>query len=230
MTLASIPITPTQLPNGLPGLEPGDHLDQPTFHERYKAMPEHIRAELIGGVVYMPSPVKAAHGEVHGDLVTWLKLYKSATPGTRAFDNATQILGEDSEPQPDAAMIIIGGATREDEEGFLVGAPELAAEVALSSESYDLHSKKADYERYGIGEYLVAVLRLGRVVWFVREGKEFVEMPPDADGFYRSRIFKGLWLDPAALLGGNTRRMQEVLNQGLASAEHTAFVTSLSNR
>jgi Uma2 family endonuclease len=228
MALASMPKTPAQLPNGLPGLEPGDHLDQPTFHERYKAMPEHVRAELIGGVVYMPSPVKAAHGEVHGELVTWLKLYKAATPGTRAFDNSTQILGEDSEPQPDAALIVVGGGTREDAEGFLVGPPELAAEVALSSESYDLHSKKADYERYGIGEYLVVVLRLKRVIWFVREGGVFVEMPPDADGIYRSRAFKGLWLDPAALLAGDTGRLQAVLAQGLASPEHAAFVASLT--
>jgi Uma2 family endonuclease len=160
--------------------------------------------------------------------VTWLNLYKAATLGTRAFDNSTQILGEDSEPQPDAALIVVGGSTREDAEGFLVGPPELAAEVALSSESYDLHSKKADYERYGIGEYLVVVLRLRRVIWFVREGGGFVEMPPDADGIYRSRIFKGLWLDPAALLAGDTGRAQSVLNQGLGSPEHAAFVASLA--
>jgi hypothetical protein len=33
----------------LPLVEAGDHLDQVTFHERYKAMPEAFRAELIGG-------------------------------------------------------------------------------------------------------------------------------------------------------------------------------------
>lgn len=227
MTLASVPKTPAKLPNELPELQPGDHLDQPTFHERYQAMPKHVRAELIGGVVYMPSPAKAVHGETHGELVTWLKLYKAATPGTRAFDNATQILGEDSEPQPDAALIVVGGTAGVNDDGYLVGPPELAAEIALSSESYDLHSKKADYERYGVGEYLVVVLRLGRAIWFVRDGARFVEMPPDTDGIYRSRIFKGLWLDPNALLAADTRRLQEVLNQGLTSPEHATFVASL---
>jgi Uma2 family endonuclease len=193
-------------------------------------MPRHVRAELIGGVVYMPSPVKVEHGDVHGELVTWLKLYKAATPGTRAFDNATQILGQDSEPQPDASLVIVGGATNVDDAGYLVGPPELAAEVALSSESYDLHSKKADYERYGVGEYLVIVLRLGRVIWFVRAAERFVEMPPDSDGIYRSRIFKGLWLDPTALLRADTRRLQEVLNQGTNSPEHAAFAASLPQR
>ena len=35
----------------IPSLEPGDHLDQKTFHARYEAIPENVRAELIGGVV-----------------------------------------------------------------------------------------------------------------------------------------------------------------------------------
>ena len=44
----------------LPPLVNGDHLDQKTFHERYEAMPE-VRAELIGGIVYMSSPQKMRH-------------------------------------------------------------------------------------------------------------------------------------------------------------------------
>src|SRR6202035_5074153 len=46
----------------LPPLVNGDHLDQKTFHERYEAMPE-VRAELIGGIVYiMSSPQRNRHG------------------------------------------------------------------------------------------------------------------------------------------------------------------------
>ncbi len=40
----------------------GQRLDQPTFHALYEAMPPGTRAELIDGVVYMPSPVSDAHG------------------------------------------------------------------------------------------------------------------------------------------------------------------------
>lgn|GEM_PF-2507776 len=49
---------PTALPqvSPLPLLEAGDHLDQPTFHQRYAAMPASFRAELIAGVVFVPSP------------------------------------------------------------------------------------------------------------------------------------------------------------------------------
>jgi len=46
------------LPPRLPPLENGDRLDQKSYHERYEAMPEHVRAELIGGIVYMASPQK----------------------------------------------------------------------------------------------------------------------------------------------------------------------------
>ena len=35
----------------------GQRLDQPTFHALYEAMPPGTRAELIDGVVYMPSPL-----------------------------------------------------------------------------------------------------------------------------------------------------------------------------
>ena len=49
----------------LPPLEAGDHLDQATFHARYEAMPPDFRAELIGGVVFVPSPLRSEHGESH---------------------------------------------------------------------------------------------------------------------------------------------------------------------
>jgi hypothetical protein len=41
----------------------GQHLDQPTFHERYEAMPPATRAELVGEVVYIPSPMRLDHGD-----------------------------------------------------------------------------------------------------------------------------------------------------------------------
>ena len=40
-----------------PPLIAEQRLDRATFHERYCAMPPGVRAELINGVVHMPSPV-----------------------------------------------------------------------------------------------------------------------------------------------------------------------------
>jgi Uma2 family endonuclease len=223
------PGRPHVMPEILP-LEPGDQLDQKTFHARYEVMPDHVKAELIGGVVYMPSPPKVCHGRPHGRLMGWLLLYQEATPGTDVLDNATTILGKDSEPQPDASLIILpecGGQTREDEEGYLSGPPELVAEVASSSAAYDLHSKRRDYERAGVREYLVLVVHEAQAVWFVRRGQGFEPLQPGADGIFRSELFSGLWLDADALFRGDTVRLHDVLRQGLASPEHARFVESL---
>jgi Uma2 family endonuclease len=221
-----------RLPSAIP-LEPGDYLDQKTFHARYEAMPRHIKAELIEGVVYMPSPLKLDHGDVHGEVVAWLKLYKAATPGTRAADNATTILGQYSEPQPDANLLILpeyGGQTTVSPDGFIVGSPELLAEIASSSQSYDLHTKRRDYDRAGVQEYVVVLLREQRIVWFVRRQGALTELDPGPDGIFRSEFFGGLWLDAAALLQCDTLRVQQVLQQGLASTDHARFLDRLKPR
>lgn len=215
----------------LPALENGDYLDQKTFHARYEAMPPGTRAELIGGIVYMPSPLKPPHGRMHARLMSWLGDYEEATPGVEVYDNTTAILGEKSEPQPDAYVIIApdrGGQMRLNEDEYLEGAPEMIAEVASSSESIDLHAKRADYERAGVKEYLVVALRKSRVYWFVLRGGKYEELAPGPDGVFRSEVFPGLWLDPAALLRRDSHRVKEVLEQGLATPEHAAFVAKLA--
>jgi Uma2 family endonuclease len=231
----SSPPTTTQPPGpppALPALEPGDCLDQKTFHARYEAMPEDARAELIGGVVHMPSPLKRPHGRMHVRVIHWLSEYRLATPGTETYDNTTNILGPESEPQPDACLLIApekGGQTRV-EDDYVFGPPELVVEVASATESIDLHAKKNDYEKAGVREYVVVVLRQAEVHWFVRRGGAFGELAPAPDGSLRSEVFPGLWLDPQALLRGDMSRVLEVLRAGLASPEHGAFVAHLAGQ
>src|SRR5437660_1384280 len=158
-------------PPGLPPLENGDRLDQKTFHVRYEAMPSDVRAELIGGIVYMASPQKKRHARSQASLAWWLGEYETATPGTEVLVNSTSILGPKSEPEPDACLLILpehGGQSREDKDGYLNGAAELNAEVSWATESIDLHRKKSDYEQAGVREYLVVALRQQKVFWFVR--------------------------------------------------------------
>jgi Uma2 family endonuclease len=215
----------------LPPLEAGQRLDQRTFHERYEAMPPNTKAELVAGVVYMPSPLSDDHGEPDNDVSGWLFLYKVSTPGLRSPNNATVKLDELGEPQPDCQLRIpseLGGQTHLDEKHFIKGAPELVVEIARSSRSFDLKQKKADYERAGVLEYLVVELDPNRVHWFVRRGNRFKNLLPGPDGIYRSSVFPGLSLDAEALFAEDRRRLIEVLNQGLATAEHAAFVARLA--
>ncbi len=116
----------------LPLLEAGDHLDQTTFHALYKKMPASLHAELIGGVVRVPSPLSQEHGLSHALMMAWLVNYAIATPGTQAGDNMTTILGNTSEPQPDGALLVAptaGGQTHISEDGYTTGLPELIVEV-----------------------------------------------------------------------------------------------------
>jgi Uma2 family endonuclease len=215
---------------GLPPLVDGERLDQPTFHARYEAMPRGIKAELIGGIVHMPSPAKRPHSGMQFKLIRWMAEYEYATPGTSGHDNGSCILDEQREPQPDLYLMIVpecgGQANYRDD--WLIGAPELVVEVADSSEGIDLHAKKADYERAGVREYVVVALRQALVFWFVHRAGAFAPLPPNADGILCSEVFPGLWLDAAAFLRGDHRRVLEVLRQGLATPAHAAFVARLA--
>jgi hypothetical protein len=80
-------------PRAFPPLENGQHLDQPTFHERYQAMPEGTWAELVGGVVYTPSPVSLDHAEQDDNVGGWLFHYKLSTKlFTRDLDRLIRVL------------------------------------------------------------------------------------------------------------------------------------------
>jgi Uma2 family endonuclease len=143
-------------------------------------------------------------------------------------DNPTVRLDEHNEPQPDACLFIDPkGQARIGEEGYIEGPPELMAEVASSSVSHDLHAKKKVFERFGVKEYIVWRVLDGEVDWFVARAGEFVTLP-SLEGVVRSEVFPGLWLDVPALVGGDLRRVLSVLQQGLASAEHAAFVRKLA--
>jgi hypothetical protein len=216
-----------------PPLVHGQRLDQKAFHERYEAMPPHVRAELIGGIVYMSSPQKKPHGRSQTVLDHWLGEYEANTPGVEAMTGSTTILGAESEPQPDGIMIILpnfGGRTWEDEQEYLHGPAELLAEISDATEAFDLKAKKIDYESAGVLEYLVVALRLKNVFWFVRSRGKFKEMKAGPDGILRSKVFPGLWLDPDALLRRDRQTLLAVLRQGLASPEHANFVKKLEQR
>ncbi len=220
------------LDNGIPPLEAGDRLSRAEFERRYKAMPHLKRAELIEGVVYVPSPVRLMrHGAPHFDIVGWLAIYKAATPGVIGADNTSTRLDLDNEPQPDAVLLIdpaYGGQARISPDDYVEGAPELVAEVASSSVSYDLTDKLKVYRRNGVREYIVWRVLDRQIDWFVLREGEFVRLSPDEGGLYRSEVFPGLWLEPTALVGGDTMTVFAALQRGLASAEHSVFVARLN--
>jgi Uma2 family endonuclease len=236
MSVSTRPVKPPEpisepARDSIPPLEYGDRLTRAEFERRYDAMPHLKKAELIEGEVYAPSPVgQRRHGHPHTRLVNWLANYETETPGVEAGENSSVRLDVDNEPQPDACLFILpehGGQARISEDDYIEGAPELVAEVASSSVSFDLGKKMNVYRRSGVREYVVWRVRDRAVDWFVNREGSFERLAPSADGILRSTVFPGLWLDPAALVQGEKARVKAVLEQGVSSSEHADFVAKL---
>jgi Uma2 family endonuclease len=212
-----------------PKLQNGDHLTRAEFERRYEADPRLKKAELIDGVVFMPSSVRySRHGKPHFMTIGWLSYFTAATPGVEGGDNASLRLDLASEPQPDAFLLILpkaGGQARIDAEDYVLGAPELIAEITASSISYDLHEKLRVYQRNGVKEYVVWRVEDRVIDWYVLRQDHFEPLP--ATEVYQSTVFGGLCLDHQALIRGDLARVLQVLNVGLASPEHAAFVQRL---
>jgi Uma2 family endonuclease len=215
----------------LPPLEPGDRLTRVEFERRYDAMSDLKKAELIQGIVYMPSPLRfRRHGEPNRHLSAWLGVYQAATPGVRGADNASVRLDMDNEPQPDSLLLIdpkCGGQASISEDDYIEGSPELVAEISSSSVSYDLGDKLQVFRRHGVQEYIVWRVLDREIDWFVAREGRFATLSLDDDHWYKSEVFPGLWLDVPAMLRSDLATVLAVLQQGLQSPEHAAFVERL---
>lgn len=221
------PRSPALLP-----LQDGEHLSRAEFERRYEAMPELKKAELIEGVVQMPSPVRfQQHGRPHGRLYYWLATYELATSGCASALAASVRLDLTNEPQPDALLFIQpdhGGSVQISADDYIERAPELVAEVSASTLQFDLDAKFQAYERNQVREYLVWKVAERQIDWFVNRVTGFEPLTRDANGILRSEAFPGLWLDPVALAEKDDMpRVLQVLQQGLATPEHDVFIERL---
>lgn len=215
-------------------LTAGERLSRDEFFERWERLPNLKRAELIGGIVYMPSPLSWTHSFGETGVIFWLRSYSSQTPGCEAGAHASWFMLEDM-PQPDAYLRIrseYGGQSGLDRKygDYPEGAPELITEVCVSSAAHDLGPKLKLYERAGVKEYVAVVMKSPTIIWHKLEQGKFRAVQPDSDGVFRSAVFPGLWLDAEALLHENDLRLLEVLNQGLRTPEHEEFVRALAAR
>jgi len=215
-------------------LQNGDRLTRSEFERRYNAMPTTKKAELIEGVVYMPSPVNhKAHGEPHANLLTMLGVYRIGTLGTELSDSATVRLDLDNEPQPDILLRIqkaAGGSSIVDKDGYIQGSPEFIAEIANSTASYDMHDKLNAYRRNGVQEYLVWLVKDQQIRWYHLEKGEYQQLEQDDQGVVKSHALSGLWLNTKALLDDDLGAALATVQAGLQSPEHQAFVNQLQEK
>ena len=222
-----MPMAAAKLP---PPLRDGDCLTREEFLRRWDAMPEMKRAELIGGIVYMASPVSNIHRSYQARLNGWLWCYAAATPGCDLGSTGTWLMPGGDVPQPDLDLRILperGGQSRM-EGKYPAGAPELIVEVSYTTSVRDAGEKLRLYERSGVREYLIAQPERKQLNWRESVNGRYREIAPDIDGWLRSRVFPGLWLDPAALWDGNLPGLAAAIQKGAATIEHTEFVRKLA--
>ena len=204
-------------PDIRPELESGDRLTRDEFHRRYCRRPDIRKAELVNGVVYVPSPARwGKHGKHQSIVQWWLGTYVIDHPKIGVGDNDTVYLSTDDEVQPDAFLFRLTGSNKGaqvTEDGYIVGAPELVVEVAASSASYDLHDKKEAYRRAGVLEYITWRVLDEAIDWFRLVNGEYVLIQPDADGMIESSVFPGLRLDVTAMLSGDRARVLAALRK-----------------
>lgn len=217
----------------IPPLEDGQRLSRAEFERRYEATPEHVKAELIQGVVYMASPVSAEHGIPDGRLIVWLGNYATATPGTEFSVNSTVRLDDENEPQPDSFLFVLpeyGGTARVSADSYVEGTPELIVQISATTTWLDLGPRLQAYARSGVREYIVWRTRLGVIDWFVLRQGQYVPLTPDAAGIIRGEAFPGLWLSVPAALRRDLAGVNAILQQGLQSPEQARFVAELQAR
>jgi Uma2 family endonuclease len=215
-----------------PPLQAGDRLTRDEFLRRWEEHPEIKFAELIGGIVYMPSPLSRKHGVTDSLAATWLGFYHAHTPGTEAATNVTTMMEGDETPQPDEYLRILpeyGG--RSSNEGLYVGgSPELLTEISVSSASIDMNQKFDLYERMGVLEYVAILLYEQEIRWHRLIGKGFQRVAPAKGMVWHSKVFPGLWLNGKAMLANDAAKVLATLQTGLRSPEHAAFVKKLAKK
>lgn len=179
----------TKAPKRVPALQNGDRLSVSEFELRYQSMEGCKKAELINGVVYMPSPVSIdSHGEQHFNLVGWLFSYRAHTPGVQGGDNATLKLPIGmNQPQADACLRIrpeCGGQSKS-KDGYVIGGVELVGEIAASTVSFDLNEKILAYEENAVREYIVWRVEDDEIDWFHLKSGVYHPLALTKNGLYK---------------------------------------------
>jgi hypothetical protein len=121
---------------------------------------EDDRIELLDGQLYVMSPI----GSEHAACVRRLDriFQRRAEPEALVSAQNPVVLGEDSEPEPDLALL----SPRDDDYAAHHPRPEdvlLLVEVADSTEAFDRSTKLSLYAQAGIPEYWVVSLSDGHV-------------------------------------------------------------------
>lgn len=172
-----------------------------TAKDFFRRAPEDRKAELIDGVMIMPSPPTDAHERLQIFLLRLIGEFAEQFGLGEVRGSRTAVeLAEDQAPEPDMLFVAQERANIITDEGVF-GAPDLVVEVlSASTASYDRGAKFRAYERAGVRElWLVDPYGPAGTEFYQRQGNHFKPVMPDAAGVVHSVALPGLKLKTAWL-------------------------------
>lgn len=162
--------------------------------DEYLALPDDgFRYELVNGVVLVSPNASVTHQRAAGTIFVQIANYLQQHHGGEVLYETDVRLAPDLVYRPDIVYYTAARAAKLRKR--LGGAPDLIVEV-LSPESgpMDLRTKREDYERYGVGQYITIDSETGEVRSFVLQGAKFAESVVEGTRL-RCDVIPGLVLD-----------------------------------
>jgi Uma2 family endonuclease len=157
---------------------------------------EDQKADLINGVIYMPSPENTDDNELFIWLVTVINLFVRRNKLGQIYGSRVALrLAEKHGPEPDIAFVRTENMERVTR-GGVEGPADLAIEiVSPDSVERDYYLKRELYEEYGISEYwIIDEMDQSVTQLRLRQGK-YRQVRPHK-GEIHSQVMTGFWLRP----------------------------------
>ncbi len=175
-----------------------------TAKDFFRRAPEDRKAELIDGVLIMPSPPSDQHERLQIFLLRLIGEYAERFDLGEVRGSRTAVeLAEDQAPEPDILFVAKERAGIIRDEGVF-GSPNLVVEVlSASTAANDRGAKFRAYEHAGVGElWLIDPYGPAGTEFYQRQGTTLKPVMPDADGVVHSTTLPGMklrlaWLWPA---------------------------------
>jgi len=194
------------------------HEELVTFDRFYELVDENVKADLLDGQIIRDSPAIPRHGftatwlsRLIGDYAEVLDL------GIVGGATMTVRLSKYQGPEPDVFFIRKSRLGIVNEK-YVDGPPDLCIEViSKSSRKIDRGRKFVLYADHGVKEYWIIDPLRDTVEFYENQGGEWVEIKPDEQGRFHSKVLPGFWLKPEWLVANPAppilKTIQEILGK-----------------
>lgn len=172
-------------------------VERMTAKDFFRRAPEDRKAELIDGVMIMPSPPSDRHERLVGFLFTLIRMYCEDRDLGEVRGSRTAVeLADDQAPEPDVLFVAKERADIITDEGVF-GAPDLVIEVlSASTAAYDRGSKFHAYERAGVRElWLIDPYGPAGTEFYQRSGEYLKPIMPGPNNVLSSMVLPGFRLN-----------------------------------